>query len=93
MQGEHWIMIANSCHELYFAGSLGREKYSFLNRHYNHIMLEPLQSHPSICGFYTVYAAFHLFKNQPEVITGNRDFIELSFITTENLQLLGCKWA
>ena len=26
MQGEHWIMIANFRHELYFADSLGREK-------------------------------------------------------------------
>ena len=32
-QGEHWIMIANSCKILYFAASLGREKYSFLKQH------------------------------------------------------------
>ena len=25
MQGEHWIMIANSCQKLYFADSLGRK--------------------------------------------------------------------
>ena len=29
MQGERWILIANFRHELYFADSLGREKYSF----------------------------------------------------------------
>ena len=26
-QGEHWIMIANSCHKLYFADSLGRASF------------------------------------------------------------------
>ena len=30
IQGEHWIMIANFCQTLYFAGTLGREKYSVL---------------------------------------------------------------
>ena len=34
MQGEHRIMIANSRQKLYFADSLGREKYSFLKQHY-----------------------------------------------------------
>ena len=29
MQGEHWLLIGNSCWKLCFAGSLGREKYSF----------------------------------------------------------------
>ena len=32
MQGEHWILIANSCQKLYFADSLGRKKYSFLKQ-------------------------------------------------------------
>ena len=35
MQGEHWIMIANFQHELYFPDSLGRKGYSFFNdQHY-----------------------------------------------------------
>ena len=62
MQGEHWKMIANSCENLYFADSLGRKKYSFLKQQYEQMMPEPLQSHPRVCGFYTIYAAFHLFK-------------------------------
>ena len=63
MQGEHWIMIANFRHEFYFADSLGCKGYSFLNnQHYKQMMPAPLQSHPSVCGFYTIYAAFHLFK-------------------------------
>ena len=28
MQGEHWIIIANSCHKVYFADSLGRPSFS-----------------------------------------------------------------
>ena len=70
MQGEHWIMIANFRHELYFADSLGLKRYSFLNnQHYKQMMPAPLQSHPSLCGFYTIYAAFHLFKFRQEEIT------------------------
>ena len=70
MQGEHWIMIANSCQKLYFADSFGRKKYNFLKQHNEQMMPEPLQSHPSVCGFYTIYAAFHLFKFRQEEITG-----------------------
>ena len=52
IQGEHWIMIANFQHELYFADSLARKGYSFLNnQHYKQMMPALLQSHPSVCGF------------------------------------------
>ena len=81
MQGEHWIMIAKSCQILYFADSLGRKKYSFLKQQYEHMMPEPLQSHPIVCGFYTIYAAFHLFKFLREEITGVHDANILSFIS------------
>ena len=74
MQGEHWIMIAKFRQELYFADTLGRKVYSFLNnQHYKQTMPAPLQSHPSVCDFYTIYAAFHLFKFQQEEITGVHD--------------------
>ena len=79
MQGEHWIMIANFRQKLFFADSLGRKKYSFLKQQYEQMMPEPLQSHPSVCGFYTMYAAFHLFKFREE-ITGVHDVNVLSFI-------------
>ena len=81
MQGEHWIMNANSRHELYFAHSLGRKKYSFLTHHYKQMMPAPLQSHPSVCGSYTIYAAFHLFKFRQEKNTGVHDVNVLSFIS------------
>ena len=81
MQGEHWIMIANSRQKFNFADSLGRKKYSFLKQQYEQMMPEPIQSHPSVCGFYTIYAAFHLFKFRQEEITGVHDINVLSFIS------------
>ena len=81
MQGEHWIMIANFRHKLYFVDSLGRKGYSFLKQHYKQMMPAPLTSHPSVCGFYTKYAAFHLFKFRQEEITGVPDVNLLSFIS------------
>ena len=84
MQGEHLIMIANFRLELYFADSLGCKGYSFLNinnQHYKQMIPAPLQSHSSVCCFYTIYAAFHLFKFQQEEIKGFQDVNVLSFIS------------
>ena len=38
-----------------------------------------LQEQPSVCGFYTINAAFHLFKFQQEEVTGVQDVNVLSF--------------
>ena len=81
MQGEHWIMIANCRQKLYFADSLDRKKYSYFKQQYEKTMPESVQSHPSVCGFYTIYAAFHLFKFRQEEITGVHDVNVLSFIS------------
>ena len=81
MQGEQWMITANSRQILYFAVSLGRKKYSFLKQQYEHMMPEPLQSHPRVCGFYTIYAPFHLFRFRQEEITGVHDVNVLSFIS------------
>ena len=81
MQGEHWILIAKPRQILYFADSLGRKMYSFLKQHYEQMMPESLQSHPSVCGFHTIYAAFQLFKFRQEEITGVHDVNVLSFIS------------
>ena len=80
MQGEHWLMIATSCQKLYFADSLGREKYSFLKQQCEQMMPQPLQSHPSVCGFYTIFAACHLLIFRQEEITGVHGVNVLSFI-------------
>ena len=62
VQDEHWIMVANSRQILYFADCLGPKKYVLLKQQFEQMMPEPLQSYPSVCGFYTIIAAFHLFK-------------------------------
>ena len=80
MQGKHCITSANFCQLLFFANSLGRRKYTFLKEQYEQMIPEPQQSHPSVCGFYTIYAAFHLFKFRQEQITGVHDGDKRSFI-------------
>ena len=75
-------MIANFRHELFFADSLGHKMYSFLNnQHHKQILPAPLQSNPSVCGFYTKHAAFHLFKFRQEETTGVHDVNVLSFMS------------
>ena len=82
MQGEHWIMVANFRHELFFADSLGCKGCNFFNnQHYKQMVAAVLQSHPSVCGFYTIYAAFHLFKFRQEGITGVHEANVLSFVS------------
>ena len=80
--GEHWIMIAKFHQELYFAGSLGLaiNKYPFLTQNDSQMVSTRLQDHPSLCGFYTIYAAFNLFKFQQEEITGVHDVNVFSFL-------------
>ena len=81
--GEHWILIAKFPHELYFADSLGLSinNYTFLKQNYSQRLRIGLQDHPSVCGFYNIYAAFHLFKFQQEEITGVLDVNVLSFLS------------
>ena len=81
MQGEHWILIANSRHTFSFADSLGLINDSLLKQQYEQMMPESLPSHPSVCCFYTFYGAFHLFNFRQEEITGVDEVIVLSFIS------------
>ena len=86
----------NSCQKLYFADSLGRKTYGFFKQQYEQMMPKPLQSHHSVCGFYTIYSAFHLFKFRQEKITGVHDANVLSFISNYmfslyvNVQFMSC---
>ena len=75
-------MIAKIHHEWFFANSLGLSinNYPFLKQNYNQTVGTRLQHHPSVCGFYTIYAAFHLFRFQKEEINGVHDVNVLSFI-------------
>ena len=81
--GEHWVTIAKFQHELYFADSLGLsvKYYPFLKQYYSQVVRIRLQDQPSVWVFYTIYAAFHLFKFQQEDILGVHDVIVLSFIS------------
>ena len=72
MQCEHRIMVLDSRHKL-FADPLGTEKYSFVEHQYKQMMPEPLLSRPGVCGFYTIYAAFHIFEFRQEKITRIND--------------------
>ena len=80
MQGDHWIMIENSCRKLYFADSLVRKKYSVLKQQYEKIMPEPLQSNPSVCRFYTLHGAFHPIRFRQQKFTRVHDVNVFSFI-------------
>ena len=73
--GEHWIIIANFHHELYSADSLGLfiNNNPFLKQNYSHMFRTRLLDRPSVCGFYTIYAAFHLLMPQQEDKTGVHD--------------------
>ena len=73
----HHIMSANSRQILFFAGSLGRKKYSFIKKRNERMMPEPLQSHPNVCGFCTIYAAFASPNFRQEENTGVHDLNEL----------------
>ena len=76
-------MIAKFHDELYFADSLDLSinNYPFLKQNYSQMVRTRLQDHPSVCGFYTIYAAFHLFKFQQEETTGVHDVNVPSFIS------------
>ena len=73
----HLIMIAKSRQILFFAGSLGRKKHSFLKKQNERMMSEPLQSHPNVSGFCTIYAASASPKFKQEENTGVHDLNEL----------------
>ena len=99
MQCDHWTLTANSRQKLSFADSLGRKKYSFLKQQYEQMMPEPLQSEHSDCGFYTIYAAFHLFNFRQKEFTGVRDvnvlsfksnYMKLSIFSIVNVQVIHC---
>ena len=79
--GEHWIMIGKIHHKLNFADSFGLSinNYPFLKQNYSQMVRTRLQDYLNVCSFYTIYAAFHLFKFHQEEITGVHDVKVLSF--------------
>ena len=65
-------MIAKFHHEMYFADFLGLSinNYPSLWQNNNQMVRTSLQKRPTVCGFYTIYAAFRLFTFQQEETTG-----------------------
>ena len=59
---------------MYFADSLDQKKYRFLEQHYKQLMPAQLQSHSSVCGLYTISAAFHLIMFYQQEIIGVHNF-------------------
>ena len=80
MSGEHWVLIAKFKQQLYFADSLGGS-CNFLEQDNQKMVPVTLQSYRSVCGFYAINSAFHLFKFQQEQLTGVHDVNVLSFIS------------
>ena len=81
MPGEHSIKIASSYEKFaFFADSLGRRKDILVLQYNKQMTPEPVQSHRSVCIFYTINAALHLFKFRLEEDTGDHDVSVLSFI-------------
>ena len=81
--GGHWIMTAMFHHVTNLASSLGLtiKNYPFLKHKCRQLIPTRLQTHPSVCGFYTDNAVIHLFKFQQEELTGVNNVNVLSFIS------------
>ena len=71
-------MFANFLQNFFSADSLGRP--SSLKKQYEQMMPKPIQFHSSLCTFYAIYAAFHVFKFRQGEITGVHDVNVLSFL-------------
>ena len=81
--GEHWIMIGRLNRNYYYADSLARSitHYKFLNKKYQKMIQSPLQKMENLCGFYTIYAAFHLFKILQTNLNNVHDVHVLNFFS------------
>ena len=81
--------------EIKFCKFFGRKMYTFLKQQCEQMMPDTLQSHPSVCCFYTIYAAFHLFKFRQEEITGVHNVNVFSFMGNLHVsfQFFSCRCA
>ena len=65
---------------VFFADSLGREKYSLFKHYFKQMMPEALQSHPSVCSFYRIHASCGFFHIPRRINNGVHIVIVLPFI-------------
>ena len=84
MPGEHWIMITINPQVMYFANPFGLyvKNCLFPKQKCRQMIPTKLQGLPSVCSFYTIHAAFHLFMFQQKDFTGNNDVNVLSFLSS-----------
>ena len=66
--------------KFYYADSLG-EKYKFLDKKYRPMISSKLQKIENLCGFYTIYAAYELFKFNITHINYFNDVLVRNFIS------------
>ena len=80
---EHWIMIGRLNRNYYYADYSTRSvtHYKFLNKKYQKMIHRPHQKMQNFCGFYTIYAAFHLFKFLRTNLNNVNDAHVLNFIS------------
>ena len=71
MQVEHWIYFDCKFLSKNVFCTLSW-RIQFPQAAVNQMIQEFLQSHPSVCGFYTMYAAFQLKFRQEEVFWSSR---------------------
>ena len=76
-------MIARLNRTYYYADSLAcpNKKYKFLNKKYQKMIQHPVQKTDNLCGFYTIFAAFHLFKFFQTKLNNVHDIHFLNFIS------------
>ena len=81
--GEHWIMIGRLNRTYYYADSLARAitNYKFLNQKYQKTIQQPVQKTDKLCEFYTIFAAFQLFKFCRTKLNNVHDVHVLNFIS------------
>ena len=79
---EHWIMIARLNRTYYYADSLARPiRKKFVNKKYQKMIQQPVQKTDNLCGFYTIFAAFQLFKFFQTKLNNVHDVHLLNFMS------------
>ena len=74
------VIEKKSSSQIHFSRLFSYIEYSFFKRHHNQMMPEPPQFHRTLCGFYSIYVGFHLFKFPREETAGVHNNNEPSFM-------------
>ena len=76
-------MIGRLNRNYYYADSLARsvKHYKLLDKKYQNMIHRPIQKMQNVCGLYTIYAAFRLFKCLQTNLNNVHDVHVLNFIS------------